>query len=154
MKLAVRSVLLGICLTFVAFAQSVAAEATKITKEELPAPVLASFEKEFAGATVENYYKTSGSAVELLYEVRCKKGEVPYEVLYYPDGKLYKSVEVLKDATELPQAAQDFLQQNHAETKFKRYLKVNRPSSGIEYMASGKDLKLTFDAQGNVKGKN
>jgi hypothetical protein len=129
------------------------AETVKITKEEVPSPVIDAFQKQYPSAVVDIYNKTTNAADSELFELRFKTPEASFEVLYYPDGKLYKTVEVLKGVSALPQLAQDYIAQNHSNIQFKRFTKVTRPATGIEYLASAKDVKVLFDEGGNLKSK-
>jgi hypothetical protein len=138
------------CLLFASLSICAADSSAVITKEEVPEPVIAVFEKAYPGAANTKYTRKdySGNAH---YEIQFKDGEASREITYKADGGIYKSIEVYKDLSTLPEAVRDAINRDYPEAKFTRILKVDRNGT-VEYMVSTRETKgITYDTSGNLK---
>ncbi|HWQ03633.1 MAG TPA: PepSY-like domain-containing protein [Candidatus Nitrosotenuis sp.] len=77
----------------------------KLTRKDVPAPVLAAFTKAYPMAKVIGYtQETEGG--KTAYEIESTEGKIHRDVLYWPDGTLIVVEESLP-VTEMPRAVQD-----------------------------------------------
>jgi len=69
---------------------------TEIKVSELPQPVQALINKDFAGFKIKEAEKAEAPGKDMFYEVELAKGKAKYEVQISADGKLIKKEEMTK----------------------------------------------------------
>jgi hypothetical protein len=126
----------------------------KIERGAVPAAVLAAFDKSYPESSNTEYYqKLKEKENRMFYEIRTIDGGISKEITYRPDGSLYKTVEVLKDLSELPEPVQIAFKDKVGETRVNRVCKVDRVGT-IEYVVSCKEENYIFDGNGHLKSQN
>src|SRR3954463_2795036 len=83
------------------FAASALAQAVKVTKEELPQPVLATLEKQAAGSTFSGATRQPDKDGTVKYSLNLNQGPERIRLIISPDGKLLERTENAK-LSELP----------------------------------------------------
>jgi hypothetical protein len=131
--------------------------AEPLTKESVPGPVLATFNKDHSSATAQVYGTFTNASGTVLYEIKFKKDGKDYRALYEASGAMYRVDEYLVDVSEIPQAARDTIKQEVPDATVKRVAKVTRGTSGegvVEYHVEFKGAKtMIFDLSGVWKPK-
>jgi hypothetical protein len=131
-------------------------EEKKLTKKDLPAAVLAAFEKSYPKAVI----KGVGSEKEdsaTYFEVESMDGTVKRDLLYAVDGTV-REVEESVTAKDLPEAARQMLYKDYPKEKIDKVEKVTRGSEVTFEVKIGKGkekMEIVFDAAGKtIKKEN
>jgi len=132
------------------FPVAVAAD-KKLEKKDMPAPVLAAFEKAYPSATVKGYGKEVEKG-KTYYEIESVDGGRTLDVSYLPDGTV---AEIEKGVTEgnLPAPVKDAVAKKHPDGKIEKAEKATR-GSVVQYdvkIATGKTkVEMSIDPTGKV----
>lgn len=122
-----------------------------LTPKDLPAAVLAAFEKAYPKATIKGVEKEKEHG-KTYFEIVSVEGSVSRDVLYTPDGKLYEIEEVIP-AGDLPAAVKDAVAKELPQGRIEKVEKVMRDKT-INYevlVESGeKNHELLLDANGKL----
>jgi hypothetical protein len=112
----------------------------KLTKKDMPAPVLAAFEKAYPSATVKGYGKEVEKG-KTFYEIESVNGGNSLDISYLPDGTV---AEIEQGVTEgdLPAPVKDAVAKKHPDGKIEKAEKATR-GAVVQY-----DVKI---ATGNAK---
>jgi hypothetical protein len=123
---------------------------TKITKKDVPAAVIAAFEKAYPKATLKGFSKEVEKG-QTLYEVESVEGKMTRDATYSADGKVV-AVEESMDMKDVPAAVQQALEKKYPKAKVNLAEKVMEGTSvGYEFKvttAEGKKAEVKFDANG------
>ena len=124
----------------------------KMTKADLPAAVIAAFEKAYPNATIKGVSKETEKKVTY-FEVESVDGTMNRDLLYTADGKAAEIEETVNTA-DLPKEIQDALKKGAGKGTVAKAEKMTR-GSVISYefqIKTGKTTKeLTIDAKGKVQ---
>ena len=132
------------------FPVAVAAD-KKLEKKDMPAPVLAAFEKAYPSATVKGYGKEVEKG-KTYYEIESVDGGRTLDVSYLPDGTV---AEIEKGVTEgnLPAPVKDAVAKKHPDGKIEKAEKTTR-GAVVQYdvkIATGKTkVEMSIDPTGKV----
>jgi len=141
-----KSCLLGLGLLVAVGGAS--AQEKRITKSEMPAPVLAAFAKAFPKAQAVAYAQEKEDG-KTLYEVESKEGTIHRDVTFEADGKLVV-VEESIDVKELPAAVRSALAKEKGKCELAEKLIRGQV---IEYEFHMKDGKSEFEVVMDASGK-
>ena len=123
---------------------------TKIAKKDVPAAVIAAFEKAYPKATMKGFSREMEKG-KTVYEVESVEGKMTRDATYSADGKL-QVVEESVEMKDVPAAVQQALEKKYPKAKVNRAEKVMEGSSvGYEFhvtTAQGKKAEVKFDAAG------
>ena len=101
-----------------------ASQERKITRQEVPAPVLAAFEKAYPKARIVGFSEEEENG-KLVYEVESKEGTVTRDVLYNADGTVIVVEERIAPA-DLPAAVRQAIQKEAPKGAIVRSEKLMR----------------------------
>ncbi len=130
---------------------SAGAQEKKITRKEVPAAVLASFEKAYSKAQIVGYAAEVENG-KTYYELESKEGAVSRDILYNPDGSVVE-VEESIPPDQLPGAIRQAIVKESAKGTIQKSEKVTRGSTvGYEVVVRDgqKRISLELDATGKV----
>ncbi len=125
---------------------------TKITKKQIPAPVLSAFQGTYPNA------KIKGQSIETengkkYYEIESTEGTTRRDLLYTPEGKVYE-IEETADPASLPANLKNTVAKEYPKGKITKAEKVTAQDSTVTYevqIKSGKKTKaVSFDASGDL----
>jgi hypothetical protein len=123
---------------------------TKLTKKDVPAAVIAAFEKAYPKATMKGFSKEVEKG-QTLYEVESVEGKMTRDATYAADGKVH-AVEESMDMKDVPAAVQQALEKKYPKAKVDLAEKVTEGNNvGYEFKlitAAGKKAEAKFDAKG------
>jgi hypothetical protein len=123
---------------------------TKITKKDVPAAVLASFEKAYPKATMKGFSKEVEKG-QTLYEIESLEGKMARDATYAADGKV-AAVEESMETKDAPTAVQQALEKKYPKAKVNKAEKVMEANTvAYEFhvtTAQGKKAEVKFDAKG------
>ncbi len=123
---------------------------TKVARKDVPAPVLAAFEKAYPKATIKGFSKEKEKG-QTVYEVESVEGKTHRDVSYAADGKLLITEESV-EMKDVPAAVQQALNRKYPKAKVDLAEKVTEGTSvGYEFhltTAAGKKAEVKFDAKG------
>lgn len=123
---------------------------SKITKKNIPAAVLAAFEKAYPKATMKGFSKEVEKG-QTLYEIESVEGKMTRDATYAADGKVH-AVEESVEMKDVPAAVQRALEKKFPKAKVNLAEKVMEGGSvGYEFKvttAEGKKAEVKFDANG------
>jgi 3-phytase len=140
--------------TFGAFAFANAQESPqfkKLGKGDLPAPVLAAFEKAYPKANITGVEQEEEDG-KLYFKIASVDGNTHRNVVYTADGKVFES-EIVIAAGKLPEAVKTAVTKALPQGKIKRKEKLMAGSSfkyEIWVESAEKNHELMMDANGNV----
>lgn len=123
----------------------------KFTKKDVPAAVVASFEKTYPKAKINAVSKEEEKGTTY-YEIESVDGKTKRDLLYTADGKVYEIEESL-DAAALPAEIKNTLTKEYPKAKIVKAEKVTHESTvGYElHLKVGKETKeIVFDSSGNI----
>jgi len=143
-----RTKILICATTLLALAASAPAQEKKITKNEVPAPVLASFAKVFPKAQATGFSQEKEDG-KMLYEVESKEGTISRDVTFAADGKLMV-VEEAVAVKDLPAAVRATFDKEKAKLSMAE--KVTRGAT-IEYEGHFNDGKKKYEVVTDASGK-
>jgi hypothetical protein len=142
-----------VILTLVALlaaAGSARAQETKIARKDVPAAVIAAFEKTYPKATIRGYAKEVEKGQEV-YEIESVEGKMTRDINYSADGKALE-IEESVEAGELPVAVRQALEQRHPKANIVKAEKLTKGAVvGYELKVKttdGRKATVTFDANG------
>ena len=144
---------LGIAATAVlaiAVTASAQAQEQQISRKDVPAVVLAAFEKAYPRAMIKGYSKEVEKG-QTTYEVESTEGKIHRDVTYTGDGKLI-SVEESMDINEMPPAVKAAINKRFPGGKILKsemVTKGNVVGYEFEIEHNGKKTEIAFDAKGN-----
>ncbi|MBI3484618.1 MAG: PepSY-like domain-containing protein [Acidobacteria bacterium] len=122
----------------------------KITKKDVPAAVIAAFEKAYPKATMKGFSKEVEKG-QTLYEIESVEGKMTRDATYAADGKVH-AVEESVEMKDVPTAVQQALEKKYPKAKIRVAEKVMEGTSvGYEFKvttAEGKKAEVKFDASG------
>jgi len=125
-------------------------EEKEIGKKDLPAPVLAAFEKSYSNAKFkECNIETIDEKAS--YEIKTVDGKVKRDIHYKADGTVTEIDEAMK-TDSLPKAITAAIEQAHAGCKIKRAEKV-LIGEKVEYSVKIKQNDEMFEVQLDPAGK-
>jgi hypothetical protein len=123
----------------------------KIEKKDVPAPVIAAFEKDYPSAEMVGYMKEMMEG-KTVYEIQSGKKESRLEVVYNDDGSVIKTEQKIA-ADTLPAEITAVLKDKFAKDEIKSAEKVTK-GADITYevkLANGEKMhEVTFDPAGKV----
>ena len=129
---------------------SAPAQAQQITRKDVPAAVLAAFEKAYPKATIKQFSKEMEKG-QTVYELETIEGKTTRDIIYSADGSMLLLEESV-NLSELPPAVKAALDKKHPGAKILRSEKVIKGSvTGFEFLVEhlGKTAEAVFDPQGN-----
>ena len=131
-------------------AGAVRAQETKIARKDVPAAVIAAFEKAYPKATIRSYAKEVEKGREV-YEIESVEGNMTRDILYSADGKALE-IEESVEAGQLPAAVRQALERGHPKATIVKAEKLTRGAFvGYELKVKttdGEKATVTFDANG------
>jgi len=127
------------------------AKEQKLTKKDLPATVLASFEKAYPKAEIKEISKETEDSVTT-YEIVSVEGKARRTVAYAADGKQTEIEEAITEK-DLPDAARQSLTKDYPKGKLEKVEKVTK-GDVVMYEAKvliGKErTEVVFDSTGKL----
>jgi hypothetical protein len=145
------TVLFVIGSTFAVSAQEKETDEKKITRKEVPAAVLAAFDKAYPKAKVVGYSQEMEEG-KVAYEVESREGNMTRDVLYYADGSVIVVEETMSPA-DLPEPVQAAIQNISPAGKIE-IAEILKRGSTVQYevlMKDGtKEFELIFDPSGKL----
>ncbi len=122
----------------------------QISKKDVPAAVIAAFEKAYPKATMKGFSKEVEKG-QTLYEIENVEGKMRRDATYTADGKVH-AVEESMDIKDVPATVQQALEKKYPKAKIRVAEKVMESGSvGYEFKlttAEGKKAEVMFDAVG------
>ena len=120
-----------------------------VARKDVPAPVLAAFQKAYPKANIIGFSKEVDER-KTVYEVESTEGKTHRDVTYTGDGKMV-SLEESMDINEMPAAVKQAVDKKFPGGKITKSEKVTKGAVvayefEIEY--KGKTVEIVFDAQG------
>ena len=143
--------ILAVAVLLVAGTTSVAAQEKKIARKEVPAPVLAAFEKSFPNAKVVGYSREVEDG-KTLYEIESKEGTMTRDATFTPEGTL-AIVEESLPASALPKPVADAFKKQHPEAQLTLAEKVTEGKKvfyELHIKEGGKSLEAKYNPDGSV----
>jgi hypothetical protein len=133
------------------FAVGALAQEKKITKKDLPVPVLSSFQKAYPKATIKGL-STETEEGKTYFEIESVDGKVKRDLLYLADGTVAEIEETVA-AADLPAPVKAAVAAKHPKGKIAKVEKVTR-GGVVSYdvvLRSGKtNVELSIDPAGKV----
>lgn len=126
----------------------------RITKKNVPKPVLSAFEKAYPNATVKGYAKEVDKG-KIEYEVGSREGGISRDISYDAEGNVLALEETIP-ASDAPEAVQDALKAQFSKAKTARCEKVTENgTTKYEFLLrSGKKLQeVVFEPDGKLVKK-
>ncbi len=123
----------------------------KISRAQVPPPVLAAFAKSYPQAKVVGYSREVENG-KTLYEIESKEGAMTRDATYLADGTLHL-VEESMPASELPQPVTEALHKNYPKAQIKLAEKLTeggKISYELHLKQDGKELEVKFDPDGKI----
>lgn len=133
-------------LAFGAFAQE-----KKITQKELPAPVLASFQKTYPHATIKGVGKETENG-KTYYEIESVDGKTNRDLLYLADGTVAEIEETVA-AADLPASVKSAVTAKYPSGKIQKAEKTTRGSTityDVRVDVGNTKHEMSIDAGGKV----
>lgn len=128
----------------------------KLTKRDLPAAVLAAFEKSYPKAVIQGVGSEKEDSAAY-FEVESIDGAVKRDILYATDGTVHE-VEESVTMKDLPEAARQSISKDYPHEKIDRVEKITRGSEMTFEVKIGKGkekMEIVFDAAGKtIKKEN
>jgi len=121
----------------------------ELTRKDVPAAVLAAFEKAYPKATVKRFIKETQKG-QTVYELETLEGQTTRDIIYAPDGRMLLLEESVS-LSDLPPAVKAALDKKHPGAKILRSEKVIKGNiTGYEFLVEhmGKTAEVVFDPQG------
>jgi len=121
-----------------------------LKQKDMPAPVIAAFQKAYPKATMKGF-STEVENGQKTYEVESVEGKVHRDVTYAGDGKLI-SVEESMDINAMPTPVKEAVNKKFPGGKIAKSEKVTKGAVvGYEFEIEfkGKTVEIVFDAKGN-----
>ncbi len=155
MKRSVKIISAGILavgiFAFGVFANAKEEKEKQLGKKEVPAAVLAAFEKAYPKAVAKGYSweEKDGKA---LYEIESLEGKIHRDVSFLENGRVFEKEEVVA-VNSLPEAVREAVKKDHPKGMFLRAEKISRGTT-VEYevvIAQGKKkTEVKLDAGGKI----
>lgn len=122
----------------------------KITKKELPAPVLAAFQKAYPKAAIKgiNEEKKDGKTY---FEIESKDGKVQRDLLYLADGSVAE-IEESMEVADLPQAVKAAVEGKFPKSKIEEVEKVTQGAS-VHFSMKVKTAQGAYQVEADQTGK-
>jgi len=134
---------------------AVARQEEKVAKKDVPAAVIAAFEKAYPKATIRGYAREKEGG-KLFYEIESVEGKVTRDILYNPDGSVAEIEEGIA-TSDLPQSAQEAIRKQYPKATVRKAerithnskigyevkLKQGKQAIELVFVSSGKMLKST-----------
>lgn len=122
----------------------------KISKKELPAPVLAAFQKAYPMATIKglNEEKKEGKTY---FEIESIDGKIERDLLYLADGSVAEIEESIETA-DLPPAVRAAVEAEYPKAKFGKAEKVTQGTS-VHYDVKVRTHNGVFQVEASDSGK-
>ena len=147
--------LLGAALA-IAFASTLAAKEVKLTKAEVPAPVLQAAARTAPGATMTGFAREEEKG-KTVYEVELRDKGTGTDLMLSPEGKLLTEERTLASLADLPAAVRNGFQGSSWHTaKVLKIEKVtnsetpNAPTYELTVQQHGKRHELELNADGKL----
>lgn len=130
------------------------AQDKKITKKDVPAAVLKTFESAYPKAKVNNY-ATEVEKGETFYELETVEGKIKRDLLYKADGTVVE-IEESVAPDKLPDAVKKTLNAEFAKAKIEKSEKTTRGNE-VTYeliiVAGNKKVEVVFSPEGKIVKK-
>lgn len=125
----------------------------KVPRTEVPAPVLAAFEKAYPAAKATAFAREEKEG-KTFYEIESRDGDVSRDLLFAPDGTLAEAEEKIPTG-ELPQPVRDAIRALGPKVTVRSAEKVTRGGTvSYSVTVSGAMTKeMAFDPSGRRLGK-
>lgn len=142
----------AVCLIFcLVFAFTSLAQEKKISRKDLPRPVLDAFEKAYPKATIKglSMEKENGKTY---YEVESVEGTTTRDLLYLPDGTIVEIEEGIAMA-DLPTPVKEAIVAKYPKGRVDKAERTTRgPAVSYEMRISfsGKSIEVSFDPAGKL----
>ncbi len=123
----------------------------QITKQEVPAAVLAAFEKAYPKVEIKGYTREEKDG-KTVYEVESMERKIHRDVTYFEDGTLYLVEEVVA-AKSLPEAVRQTVKKEHPKGKIELAEKITEGATvsyEVVVAAGKKKFEVKLDASGKV----
>ena len=147
----VFSLCIVLTLAVLATVQICAKDEKKITKDQVPKPVMAAFEKAYPKAVVKEYeQKTRGK--EVFYAIEFVDGTVTREIKYKADGTVVGMEEQIA-VKDLPEAVTKAIASKYAGATIKSAEKETRDgvtTYEVTLDVKGKEQEVKFSDKGEV----
>lgn len=121
---------------------------TKVPRSEVPAPVLAAFEKAYPAAKATAFAREEKGG-KTYFEIESREGKVARDLLLAPDGTLVEVEEGIPVA-DLPQPVRDAVRALGPKVSVRSAERVTRGST-VSYsvtLSGAKERGMSFDAAG------
>ncbi|HXE75194.1 MAG TPA: PepSY domain-containing protein [Candidatus Xenobia bacterium] len=126
------------------------AQEEQIRRKNVPAVVLAAFEKTYPNATIKGYSKEMDNG-QLVYEIESVEGTVTRDVTYTADGTLV-SVEETLEISALPPKVKAALDRKFPGGKIRKAEKITKGAVvayEFKIRHNGRTSEIAFDPEGN-----
>jgi len=117
-------------LGFVVFGYVIAEKFAKTNKDNVPASVLAAFQKQYPNAKITGVEKEKKNG-QTYYEIESKDGKAERDILYSADGKIFEIEEEIS-VTSLPQRVREAVNKAYPGGEIDEAEKITRGST-VEY---------------------
>lgn len=122
-----------------------------VSRKEVPAAVLASFQKAYPRAKALRFTRDDGEGRQV-FEIESLDGRVRRDLSYLPDGTLEEAEEAIAPSA-LPKAVQRAIQAGHPGAhvlRAERDTRGERVTYEVVLSVHGARKELTFDPEGKV----
>lgn len=131
-----------------------AGDSKPVAKKDLPAPVLAAFQKAYPTAKLKACSSEQKDG-KTCYELESKDGKTDRDLIYAADGSVMEIEEGLS-AGSLPETVKKAVAEQYPKAAIKKAEKLTKGSE-VSYEIVVKDgkkkMELVFDAEGKLKVK-
>ena len=100
------------------------AQDRRVSREEIPRPVMQAFDRSYPGATIENSSATLDSA-KTLYEIECLDGRTLRTILYRADGSVVRN-ELMLAPYDVPEVVRKAVTKSFATWKIATAAMITR----------------------------
>ena len=125
-----------------------------LTTKDLPAPVLAAFQKAYPSAKLKTCSSEKKDG-KTCYELESMDGKTERDLIYAEDGSVMEMEEGI-DLADLPEAAKQGISEKYPKATIKKAEKLTK-GSDVSFEVVVKDgkkkMELAFDAQRRLKAK-
>lgn len=143
-----------IALALLAALTLAAGDSKPVAKKDLPAPVLAAFQKAYPSAKLKSCSSEQRDG-KACYELESKDGKTERDLIYAADGSVMEIEESL-DVAGLPEAVKKAVVEQYPKAvvkKAEKLTKGNEVSFEVVIKDGKKKLEVVFDSEGKLKTK-
>jgi hypothetical protein len=132
-----------------------AGDSKPLAKKELPAPVLAAFQKAYPLARLKACSRETKEG-KTCYELESQDGKIGRDLIYAADGSLLEAEEGI-DISALPEHVKRVIADTYPKAvvrKAEKLIKGNEVSYEVVVKNGRKEMELTIDGQSRLKVKD